>query len=247
MESVSERSWEVVETVARLLDSGELGVALIGGWAVYAYEPQVPSIGCDLLALDPGPDLCSLLAGEGIRVGPDAEVEVLPGSREVTIWEVGEPDLGIPEPGFEPGTLVGDHPRTVTLATPDVVYDVPVPAPAHLAVLKLAALANRSLAFRAHRDAGARAKLGPSRRAMVLSRPRSYYLRMAGKDLFDLSLLVDEGAGDPSVSALLSDLGLEEAVETSLRHLPEDVREFARDLAEEAGAGDPEAVLRRFA
>lgn len=85
-------------------------------------------------------------------------------------------------------------------------------------------------------------QLGPSLANRLLTRPRSYYRRKAGKDLFDLAVLLGEDAGEVFVSLLEEHELLSEATQVPETLDPGTV-ELARDFAEREGTHDPlEAV-----
>lgn len=219
-----------------------------GGWAVYAHVPSVPSIDCDVYARDEARrSLASLLARRGLQVGPGLEVEflVLEGPQE--LLGTGDPDLGIVPVMYVPERLFQDREARVRVRVGSESIEVPVPTPAPLLVVKLCALRDRALSYRAHEDGQALALLGPSVATMIRSLPQSYFLRKAGKDLADAGMLLHRHAGaGQEAMALAKDHGLRVAIADGCRGLPQAVLEVGRDIAARAGFPDPWAVLAPF-
>ena len=232
--------------ILETLNERKVRYVLGGGWAVYAHESTTPSVDCDVYLKGNLPKpLPQVLSDRGIRVGPQLDLEILGLDTPSELLGTGEPDLGIPATSFVPAKIFKGRLGKKEIRFDKVVADVPVPIRAALAVAKLGALQGRSLAYRSFVDAEARMRLGPAAAPQILSLSQSYYLRKAGKDLFDLSLLltsvenVQEArqiAGPDVWSVARADLAI----------LPPAVIELAIDMANRVGKTTPESLLHNL-
>lgn len=244
---VDERAFRVVRQALDVVGQHRRDHVLGGGWAVYAHAPVVPSVDCDLyLPGPPDPPLEEALRARGLTVGPLADVEFLAMDEPAEFLGFGDQDLGVPGFAFTPRALFEERVVARMLHLEPPLLGVRVPEAPALAVAKAAALRGRSLGYAAHADGRARMLLGPERVPMMLSLPPSYYLRKAGKDLFDLSLLLAGEAERGAFRGLVRTSGLEPAVRDTLREVPVPVVEFADDLGERAGRASPSAWLRAW-
>lgn len=243
-ELLDPRNFRVVERALAVLQGHAVDYVLGGGWAVYAHAPGTPSVDCDLYLREPLPaQVVERLQREGLSVGPHREVEPLAMHDRVEFWGLGDEDLGIPLPGFRVADLLQGRVVRRPLALPGRTIDVRVPDAPSLSLLKLCALHNRDLAYRSFHDPRAAALLDPSRATQVRAMADSYYLRKAGKDCFDASLLLGADAA-PEAAALAESFGVRGAVAETLRSPDPLVAEMGEALARRVGAPPPLARLR---
>lgn len=238
-----------VYRIARLaltaINALDTDYVLAGGWAVYTHIPRVPSADVDLfVGRDAEHPVRSRLKSEGLTTGEGGEVEILDLDADIELWGIGDPDLGIPVPSYRPADLFQDRVQNRPLDLQDDTVTVPVPTPPALAVTKIVALRNRDLAYRAHHSGHAGMLLGPTRANRIRNRAPSYYLRKAGKDLFDLGLLLADQATASHTKELLADTDLSAHVPTILDELASDTIELAGDVAERIGAASPAGTVR---
>lgn len=242
---LDDRAFRVVREAVESVRALRGDYVLAGGWAVYAHAPVVPSVDCDLyLRGAPGAELEADLRRRGLTVGPQAEVEFLRLDEPAEFLGFGDADLGLPGFGFLPGEVFEGRVVVGDLRLDPPLRGVRVPSAPALAVTKAAALRGRSLGYAAHSDGRARMLLGPERVPLMLSLAPSYYLRKAGKDLFDLSLLLATDEARRAFLGIVDAFGLTPAVRDTLREVPRPVVGFADDLAERAGREPPSAWLR---
>lgn len=242
---IDERAFQVVRTAVATVADAEPGYVLGGGWGVYAHAPVVPSVDCDIyLRTAAAATLGAKLRAQGLVVAPLGDVEFLDPDTPAEFLGFGDPDLGIPPVAFTPRDLLEGHVEERDLPLEPPLQRVRVPSAPALAVAKAAALRGRSLGYLAHADGRARMLLGPERVPMMLSLSPTYYLRKAGKDLFDLSLLLAEDLARTSFRGLVRAAGLEAALRDTLREVPGPVVTMADDLGERAGKPAPSAWLR---
>ncbi len=230
--------------ILETLKSRRVRYVLGGGWAVYAHDSTTPSVDCDVYLKRnlPNPILREL-SDLGIRVGPQLDLEILELESPTELLGTGEPDLGIAATSYLPAGIFKGRLEQKTLRLDQVVADVPVPSRAALAVTKFGALQGRSLAYRSFVDAEARMRLGPAVVPQILSLGQSYYLRKAGKDLFDLSVLL------PSVRHVqaarrIAGPEMWSVARAEVAVLSSAVKELGKDMAKRVGKATPETLLR---
>lgn len=232
------RTRQILETLRDARTAFVLG----GGWAVYAHESTTPSVDCDVFLRGPLPARVeAALSRSRIRVGPQRELELLSLDEPMELLGTGEDDLGIPATSFVPSKLFRGRVEKHMLHLDKPVDNIPVPDSAALAVTKLCALQGRSLAYRSFTDGEAQMRLGPGTAPQIHSLGQSYYLRKAGKDLFDVSLLLS-GTELLEEARTLSGPDVWNSVRSEVRVLPPAIQEMARDLATRVGKPDPTRV-----
>lgn len=226
------------------LEGGGVSYTLGGGWAVYAHVPRLPSVDVDVFVPGDATQVArELLEAEGLNVARGGEVETLSLDGEIELWGVGDPDLGIPSPGYVPAIVLEGRKETRPIPFDSGDLQANVPSPAPLLVTKIVALANRDLAYRATFEGEAGMRLGPTLGNRVRARSGSYWRRKAGKDLFDVRLLLSEmGQGD-TARTILDEQGLLEDVRTRTMNLHEDTVELADDLQNRLDMEEPSVVL----
>lgn len=243
LDLVGPESYGLARSALEVVQKLDVEHVLGGGWAVYAHTAEIPSVDVDLfLPLGVGERLSEGLEERGLAVGPGGEVELLGLDAEIELWGFGEPDLGIPHPSYTPREAFEGRTVETELALPEDPIDVTVPTPPALAATKVVAMGNRGLAYRSYHDGQARMSLGPALVPRLHRRAQSYYLRKAGKDLFDLALLLREDSG--RTRELLAGLGLVEEAGQIAGTVDPAVSEMADDLAERAGTSSPLQVVQ---
>lgn len=236
---IDEQAFELARRVLDAIQSLEAEAILGGGWAVYAHTAHVPSVDVDLyLSAEAREPVEEHLERSDLTVGPHREVEMLALDSGIDLWISGDPDLGIARPSYTPAEVFDGRLEERTLELPQGVVPTTVPDRPSLAFTKLVALANRDLAHRAREDGQARMQLGPSLANRVLGRSRSYYRRKAGKDLFDLAVLLGDGEGQRFVEIVKDQALWSEAVQVPGNLASETVR-LARDFADRESTVDP--------
>lgn len=214
-----------------------------GGWAVYAHEASTPSVDCDVFMKGRLPQgLAARLSAEGIRIGPQQDLEILALDEPMGLWGTGEEDLGIAAVSYTPSKVFAGRVESRDLALDRIVKGVPVPDRLALAVTKLCALQGRSLAYRSFTDGEARMRLGPVATPQILSLGPSYYLRKAGKDLFDVSLLI-RSAADVDGARELAGPSVWSVVRREVVVLPTAITEMGNDCARRVDKGTPDHLL----
>ncbi|HVL87099.1 MAG TPA: hypothetical protein VM681_03690 [Candidatus Thermoplasmatota archaeon] len=159
----------------------------------------------------------------------------------------GDTDLGIPFAGYVPRKLFAGRLQQRDLRVDPPISNVVVPDRESLALVKLAALRDRSLAYRALEDGATMALLDPSRANLIRALSQGYFLRKAGKDLFDMSVLVPEKRQIAECLALADRHGILDAIRRWLGKVPAPILDFASDAAARTEQSDPAAWLRRVA
>jgi hypothetical protein len=236
------RTRQILET----LEARKVRYVLAGGWAVYAHHATTPSVDCDVFLEESlPPSARSALETLGVRIGPQGELELLDLSRPWELLGSGEPDLGIPAITYNPAKVLEGRVRRMTLKMDIELKGIPIPDPAALAATKLPALQGRNLSYRCFFDEAARMSLGPSVAPMILSLGQSYYLRKAGKDLFDLSILLENEGVIKAARELLGPSAWA-FVSSELRSIAPAVLSFADDLAERVERPRATDVLPRL-
>jgi hypothetical protein len=212
---------------------GRFEYVLIGGWAVYSYGSRVPSVDTDLLVLQR--DFAAVQAAVAVAQEPAdaANCELLALDRFNHLlgqdMELGDPDLG-----YVARDLLQDEGITVrTIEAAGQRWDARVPRPSHLTFMKLKAYHDRELAWRALRDPAVMARIPPQERPEVRSKTEGYYLRKAGKDLYDIAFLCANVTSLEQAMELAERYDLVETLRAPLERLPLALRTFAQDLAEE--------------
>lgn len=224
---------------------GEAGIDYVlgGGWAVFAHVPRLPSVDVDVYIGSREASAARQAVEEtGLNIERGGEVELLGLDTEIRLWGIGDPDLGIPEPSYTPQELFRDHLEERPLDLEGRELRTVIPDRPSLLVTKAVALANRDLAYRAFSDGEAGMRLGPQRLGRVRSKARGYWERKAGKDLFDIGLLVSKEV-TPAARDLLEAFDLLEGVRETTDELSEQTSTFARDLADRRSVGDPVEAL----
>lgn len=214
-----------------------------GGWAVYAHQASTPSVDCDVFMKGRLPKrVQSILVDQGVRIGPQQDLELLPLDTPMELLGTGEEDLGIAPVSYVPSKIFHGRLESRTLSLDKPVREVAVPDRVALAVTKLCALQGRSLAYRSFTDGEARMRLGPVATPQILSLGQSYYLRKAGKDLFDVGLLL---VSNPDVNAAkkLAGIPVWTTVRNEVALLPAAVREMAVDLARRVAKASPVGLI----
>lgn len=242
---LDERSFEAVARAVQLLEERGAAYVLVGGWAVYAYGSRVPSVDTDVLLEQADfRDIAAMMEGMGVSVGAGRQFEAMQFDAPSAILGP-DPDLQEPDRGYVPRTVLrgrtvrreldlGRHGRPI----------VSVPTADALAFMKLKAYHNRELQWRAHRDPAVMARIPTSDRGQVLGKTEGYFLRKAGKDVYDIAFLLSRHATVESVRAILRETGLEADLLPLLRNLPEaPLLLFARSMADEER---DEATLARL-
>lgn len=241
---VDERAFQAVREAVSALQEAKVEYVLIGGWAVYTYGSKVPSIDTDLLIAQVDASTAfATLEKKGLEVGPGRRIELLPldGKNHVLgpDFEMGDPDAS-----YEPRELLRGRTQRMPLELPDGPIEVVVPEPPELCFTKLKAFGDRSLAWRAIRDPGVMARLHPTDRTQIREYTQGYYLRKAGKDLYDIALLEAKREALQPAFVIRRSLGLEEWVVPDGLRVERQLVEFALDLAE--GDRDTKRVIRNL-
>lgn len=230
----------ILETLA----AQKVRFVLGGGWAVYAHEASTPSVDCDVFMKGRLPQkVAAPLSAAGIRIGPQQDLEVLALDEPMDLWGTGEEDLGIAAVSFTPSEVFERRLESRDLVLDRIVKGVPVPDRLALAVTKLCALQGRSLAYRSFTDGEARMRLGPVATPQILSLGPSYYLRKAGKDIFDASLLLRSPTDVDRVRDLAGP-SVWSVIRGEVVVLPTAIREMGIDLARRVGKETPDGLLR---
>lgn len=244
-DEIDDRVYRIARLALTTIDALDADYVLVGGWAVYTHIPRVPSVDVDLfVARDGQHAIRTELESEGLTTAEGGEVELLDLDADIELWGIGDPDLGIPVPSFRPADLFENRVQDRPLDLQNDTLTVTVPTPPALALTKVVALRNRDLAYRAHHSGHAGMLLGPTRANRIRNRAPSYYLRKAGKDLFDLGLLLDDPATASETKALLADTDLSDHVPTILDELASDTLDLADDVGERVGTGSPMQTVR---
>lgn len=244
LDLIDDRCFTVVRDALTILTQANIDYVLAGGWAVYVHAPSIPSIDTDIFLTAPFPDrILKSFAGAGLQVGHGKEVEPLDMNDRLGFWAHGDEDLGIPLPGFRPIALLQGETMDATLRLPDSEITVRVPTPTALCCLKLCALANRDLAYRSFHDGRAGMLIGPQRVPLVHQLAQSYYLRKAGKDLFDVSVLLPI-ATPAAVLAMATRHGCQQAITSMPPSIDPAVQASAMALSNHADTPDPGQILQ---
>lgn len=226
------------------LGSARIRYVLGGGWAVYAHESSTPSVDCDVFVKGGLPSrVATQLSDAGIRIGPQQDLEILPLERPMELLGTGDEDLGIPSVSYVPSEIFKQRLESRNLSLDKEVAAVPVPDRIALAVTKLCALQGRSLAYRSFTDGEARMRLGPVATPQILSLGQSYYLRKAGKDLFDVSLLL-ASAQAVDETRRLAGPDVWSVVRGEIERLPTAVKDVGFDMARRVARATPEALIQ---
>ena len=229
---MDERAYAVVQQSLRAVH-GKFEYVLIGGWAVYAHGSRVPSVDTDMLVRQR--DLGDVARALGLSAGaPEsaARCELFPLDRFNHILgqdvSMGERDLGYVASAVLEGRLA-----TATLELPGGRREAIIPQAPELAFMKLKAFHDRELAWRAVREPAVMARIPPEQRPEVRERTEGYYLRKAGKDLYDIAFLCSHGCRMSDALALAEPFGLAAALTASWERRPRPLVRFAFDLAED--------------
>ncbi len=229
--------------ILETLGSERIRYALGGGWAVYAHEASTPSVDCDVFMKGNLPKRAvAKLSGEGVRIGAQQDLEFLPLDQPMELLGTGEEDLGIAPVSYVPSKIFRGRLESRTLSLDKPVRGVQVPDRVALAVTKLCALQGRSLAYRSFTDGEARMRLGPVATPQILSLGQSYYLRKAGKDLFDASLLL-QTPDDVDATKELAGPSMWNVLRAEVVALPDAVKEMGVDLARRVGKASPMTLV----
>lgn len=219
LDLLDETAYERVADAIAALEEAGVDYVLGGGWAVFAHAPRVPSIDVDVYAASgDGTTAQRAIEEVGLNVAKGGEVELLGLDSEIKLWGVGDPDLGIPEPGYVPREVFEGHLEERPLPLESREPTAMVPDRSSLLITKVVALANRDLAYRSFSQGAAAMRLGPQLKGRVRAKARGYWQRKAGKDLFDSGLLLSDQAG-PAAFDLLEALGLVERIERGRERL----------------------------
>lgn len=239
------RSGRIAAAAIRVLEKHKCRYVTGGGWAVFAHDPVTPSADYDAFLPNGFPKpVRDELTNAGFRIGPREEIEALELDRPNELLGSGDPDLGVPLRSFVPanvfeGKLVRKE-VTIDMET----LETAVPAPPALAITKLAALRARSIGFSMFEDGAVLALLDPSTATMMRALPQSYYFRKAGKDLFDISLLLSSSNRIRDCRRLAEKNGVWDALIERLPETPPLLLRMAKDLARRVDRPDPSFVLR---
>ena len=123
----------ILETLA----TEKVRYVLGGGWAVYAHEASTPSIDCDVFMKGSLPKrVAARLEDEGVRVGAQADLELLPLHAAMELLGTGEEDLGIAPVSYVPSMVFKGRLEPRPLSLDKTVKDVPVPDRIALAVTR---------------------------------------------------------------------------------------------------------------
>lgn len=240
------RESEIAQICLSIVKEHGFRYVLAGGWAVYAYASEIPSVDVDLY-IENEEDLGNILGHHGLRIGPGKEVETISLGSAIEVWGIQVPGLGLPEPSITVAELLQGRTtnRSITLGTKKM--DVIVPKPEALCLAKLIALHNRSLAYRSNFDGEAGMMLGPELNNRLKGLTQDYWLRKAGKDMFDVALLLDSEKSVPTKTLeLLQTLNLDDTNPTLVSKIPEVVQTMATDLARRVGRPSPPDRISRF-
>lgn len=241
---ITERSYRIAQKTIDILDEHAVDHLLGGGWAVFAHVPSVPSIDTDVFVSEPLPaSALDRFLAEGIAVGPQREVEPLDLHERVGFWAFGDDDLGVPTPGFVFADVL--RPTVGELRLGGRIIPVRVPSPGSMALVKLCALHNRDLALRSFRSGEAGMHIGPQRMPLIRAESETYYLRKAGKDLFDVAALLTLDGAARELQDIAEPLGLMDVLFDIEGNLAAATRRYARDLAASVDAEAPHVVLQQ--
>lgn len=231
-----------------------------GGWAVWAHEPSTPSVDLDIyVAASVIPKLKGLLRPHRITLGAPKSVEAQQrGSVDAMRLDepserlgTGDPELYQESVSYLPTKLFDGrvHPHRLDLsrevALPSIAK-VPVPDRASLAVAKMGALHDRSLAYRAYQDGAAMAQIGPGIWNQLQTLGQGYFLRKAGKDLFDVSVLLARKADQDEAFTLLEELDHRAIARETFAQLPDAIRALGDDFALRVRRAVPLTALGNF-
>lgn len=224
------------ESLARLkralnhLKAAGVSCVVEGGWAVAAYGSPVPSVDLDaLVAGGLSPEVAEAIERvTGLQMSTQAAHHRL----ALELHDADAPNALVhrPDLSYIPATFLRGHTQVRRLAMIDHTQ-VTVPHPPHLAFMKLKAFHDRRLQWRA--AAGERYLLGGLReeeRERTILLGEEYWLRKAGKDLFDASFLC-HGPTNLAEVASVAPVAMWPAVRDALDGIPLPLRAFAEGMA----------------
>lgn len=241
---ISERSYRIAAEAIRCLQRHNVNYVLSGGWAVFVYDPSTPSVDFDAFLSNGFPKpVADDLTAMGFQIGARQEIEALPLDEPCELLGTGDPDLGIPHLSYIPAKLFKDNIEERPLQLGGETFTVPVPARAALAITKLGALRARSIGYAMFEDAAVLALLDPSTATTMKALPQGYFRRKAGKDLFDVSLLLANEENLIACRNLASRFGLWSSLAERLGQTSPAIVATARDMATRVGARDPSRLL----
>lgn len=230
---IDERAFEVVRLVVDTLQREGVEYVLAGGWAVFAYGSNVPSVDTDaFIASRDGDRAVKALTAQGLEVRPGGRVEPL--ALDSPNYILGpDSDMGDPDLAYVPRDLFADNTQVRDLPLPGEPVPATVPDPAALAFTKLKAYHDRRLAWNALRDPGVMARLPPTDMATVREYTEAYYLRKAGKDLYDIAFLDAHHHALAPALAIRDQFGMQDWISPNGIEVEPLLLDFARGLARE--------------
>ena len=218
------------------LETAGVHYIVVGGWAVATYGSPVPSVDLDCLVIGGLSEQLSgrIEAATGLHIHSERTHEVL----ALDIIDANTPNALIthPELTYVPRDLTEGkiNRRGLPLLGG---RQVPVPQAPQLAFTKLKAFHDRRLQWQA---AGGQRHLLWSMpemlREQTLLRGEDYWLRKAGKDLFDASLLCRDHTTIEEVAGIAPP-ALWHHIMPLLRGIPVPLRAFAQEMAVRAKVG----------
>lgn len=242
---LTERSERIVRACIDVMHTVKQPYVLGGGWAVFAHAPSTPSVDCDIYVDGPlRPEAHQLLAEKGFSVGSRKEIETLELEKPSELLGTGDEDLGIPHVSFTPARLFDGRVHSVDLRLDPPLHNVPVPDRPSLAIAKMAALRGRTIGYLLSEDGAVRALLDPSTATMMSSMAQGYYLRKAGKDLYDVTVLLPDDDDRDAVRRVADEFGLWDDLTELLTKTPRPVRALAIDMAARVDAPSPAEFLQ---
>lgn len=242
---VTARATRAAAAAITALETHKVQYVTGGGWAVWAHEPSTPSVDYDaFLSNGFPPNVVADLARQGFQIGPRREIEALELDAPSELLGSGDPDLGETPLSFVPARIFRNELERKRLRVGDAMLETTVPTAPALAVTKLAALRGRSIGYAMHEDAAVLALLDRSTANMMRTLPQSYYYRKAGKDLFDVSLLLSSPERVETCRRIADSEGVWKGLVERLPATPALLLRLARDMAARVGRPDPAFVLR---
>lgn len=227
---IDDRAFEIVRQTLQVLDKNQIEYVLTGGWAVYAYGSNVPSVDTDVFVTGDGADqLRAAMKRHDVTVRAGARIEPL--ALTMPNYILGpDPEMGEPERSYVPAQVFEGQTSKRSVLLPDGAVDATVPDAHVLLFTKLKAFHDRHLAWQAWRDPGVMARLPPTDRAGVREYTEGYYLRKAGKDLYDIAFLAAHHHAFDAAMDLVAEHDMQDWIWPVGPKAAAQVLNFARDL-----------------
>lgn len=227
------RAIERIRQTLDALEDAAVPYVVEGGWAVAAHGSPVPSMDLDILVQGglSGAVAERVEAATGLQLHTAAAHEAL----GIDVGDSDAPNrlLGTDGVAYVPARLLEGH---VEVRRVGLLEGRPIPVPEadRLAFMKLKAFRDRRLQWEATRQRYLLAAIDEDLRAITIRAGEPYWLRKAGKDLFDLGHLLG-GATTMERVALAAPAAAWAHLPASLVDVPLPLQQFASDMAHRAG------------